>query len=167
MVGIRLVGFVVGLLVDEIYNKSSLALPIPRGHITSGITLLTGRFVVMIVVVGLLVPCRIGFFVEVPGRAEPGLVDVDVGRVDGRLVGVRFGFGRLVVDDENVGRLIVVGRLVEVMPTVVTTPDDLFSCTKSAKSSKFPCNDSTILLTNKPILSFSKSSSTNCGVEMS
>ncbi|KAJ6642885.1 hypothetical protein Bhyg_07841 [Pseudolycoriella hygida] len=90
----------------------------------------------------------------------------------GFLVAIVVGFFvvRLVfVCDATTGFLVVV--LVAGVRTVVTPGRFVFpgfeTVTTSANSSKFPCNDSTILLTNSPILSLSTWSSTNPGVDAS
>lgn len=112
-----------------------------------------GRLVVMtVVVVGLRVVRRMGRVV-VSNRV--GLVAV--WPVIGRRVVVRCGGFFVPEVVGGVGRLIVVGR---------TEVCVLFSTT-SANSWKLSFSDSTILFTNKLILSFSRSSSMNGGVEMS
>lgn len=108
------------------------------------------------VVFGRLVVLRLGLGLEL-GRNE-----LDVGR-DGFVAAGRVNGGRFVVAlcggfFVDCGRLTVDGRCVMSV---------LFSTTTSAKLWKLSCKDSTILLTNKLILSFNSSSSTNCGVEMS
>lgn len=104
----------------------------------------------------LLVIVVAGFFVA---GFRVGRV-VTVGRFVVIVVGTRCGgffvgtvvMGRcwIVVGDVDDGRFVTV----------------LFS-TISAKSWKLSFSDSTILLTSKPILSFRRSSSMNCGVDMS
>lgn len=62
---------------------------------------------------------------------------------------------------------VVIGRCTIVVGTEAGFFVTFLFSTISAKSWKLSFNDSTILLTNKPILSFSRSSSMNCGVGMS
>lgn len=134
-----------------------------RKHQLMSKILFTGRLVIEAFVVGgFLVVRRLGPFVGRTLNVLGNLVVVVVGAAVGAAVAVTVGnrCGRFVGNVVN-GRCVL---------TVVT--DDgrlgnvLFS-TISAKSWKLSFSDSTILFTNKPILSFSKSSSMNCGVEMS
>lgn len=125
----------------------------------------TGRLVIgMLVVGGFFVVRRFGPFV---GRAlELGDRVVVVVGVVGAAVAVTVA----VIVGNRCGRFVgsvVYGRCV----LTVTTDDGRFGnvlfSTMSAKSWKLSLSDSTILLTSSPILSLSRSSSMNCGVEMS
>lgn len=113
----------------------------------SNLTFVVGRLDEMIVVwVGLRVVRRTGRVV-VSGLV--GLVAVVAGRrVDGFFVPNVVG---------GVGRRIVDGR----------TDDNVLFSTTSANSWKLSLSDSTILFTNRLILSLSKSSSMNGGVDRS